>query len=209
MKKCKMCCLSLSVSCFGKHPENADGLKGKCKNCLTKMSNAYKKTKSGLPARMYENQKTNSKRRRMSPPAYTIEELRKWLTEQTLFDILYENWKESGYVRTLVPSCDRIDDRLPYTLENIVLMTWAENKDKGHKMTRSTQVYNPTLLNGGHSSVEKWSKDKKLLLDVYISQAEAARQNPGLYQANINMVCTGKLKSSGGFFWKYIGHTKG
>lgn len=209
MKKCKKCLLTISLNCFGKHPENSDGLKGKCKKCVLEDDKEYKKSKSGLPKRMYDNQKTNSKRRGMPPPSYSNAELRAWLVSQPLYDDLYENWKNSGYSRDLTPSCDRVNDKLPYSLSNITLMTLEENVSKGHRMVRTTEIHNPTMLNGGHRSVEKWSKDQKTILDVYISQAEAARQNPHIQQANISKVCKKLLKSTGGFHWKFTGHTEG
>lgn len=207
MKTCKSCKKLLTESFFGKHPETYDGLKSACKRCLTKESNRYKKTKKGLPARMFNNQKVNSKRRGMPAPNYSIKEFRDWLNSQPLFDELYKNWSESGFSRVLAPSCDRIDDALPYSLDNITLMTWKENKAKGHLMVRNKELYNPTLLNGGHCAVEKWTEDKKTLLKTYISQSEAVRDNKGVQQANISRVCKGQLNKTGGFHWKYAGST--
>lgn len=208
MKKCNICHKTLSVDRFGRHPETTDRLKGGCNTCLTSRTKKYKKSKLGLPARMYSHQKTNSKRRGMEAPNYSLKELRAWLYEQSLFDELYNAWKCSGFSQDLSPSCDRINDKLPYSLDNITLMTWRENRSKGHKMVRTTELHNPTLFHGGHRSVEKWSKDKKTILDIYISQSEASRQNPGVGQGNISKVCKNLLKSTGGFHWKYTGYTK-
>lgn len=50
--------------------------------------------------------------------------------------------------------------------------------------------------------VEQWSKDGKVLIKVYISSNEAARQN-NLNQGNIYNCCNGNCKSTGGFIWKF------
>lgn len=165
-------------------------------------------SKFTLVSRIIGNQRANSKRRGHVPPTYNIKELREWLYDKIEYHILYDKWKKSGYQRGLSPSCDRINNDLPYTLNNIVLTTWDENKQRGHLDVRSKKVKNPTLLNGGHCAVEKWSRDRQTLLHTYISQSEAVRDNPGVFQGNISKVCKGELNHTGGFHWKFSGNTK-
>lgn len=208
MKICKECNELLPLTKFGKKSSNKDGYKAVCHVCYRDINNEYKRSKTGLPTRIFNNQKVNSKRRNMAAPSYSVKELREWLLKQKNFEVLYEAWRNSGFDRELVPSCDRIDDNLPYTLENITLTTGEKNKQKAHQMVRDNKLKNPTLLNGGHRPVEKWTKDGSELLKTYPSQAEAVRQNPSIHQANIQKVCAGKIKSTGGFHWKYVGHTK-
>ena len=49
--------------------------------------------------------------------------------------------------------------------------------------------------------VEQYSLDG-VLLNTYISLQEAATQT-GLYKGNISSACTGRLKTYGGFKWRY------
>lgn len=51
-------------------------------------------------------------------------------------------------------------------------------------------------------AVEKYTKDD-VYLETYESIAEAARQNENVHHANIVKCCQGKIKSTGGFKWKY------
>jgi hypothetical protein len=201
MKKCKTCKKVLPYDKYGKHSETADGYKGSCNVCLRVVTNEYKRSKSGLPARIYNNQKVNSKRRGHPAPDYGVKELRAWLTAQPLFHTLYAAWEASGYERDLVPSCDRKDDSKPYTLSNLTLMTWKENKAKGHQGTRDGSIYNPTLLGGGHKEVTRVDKVTGECV-TFISQSEAARCTPGVYQGNIAKVIQGKIKSTGGYLWR-------
>ena len=51
--------------------------------------------------------------------------------------------------------------------------------------------------------VGKYTLDGKLL-QIYLSCADAARQNPGCYSNLISNVCTGKRATHKGFVWKYL-----
>jgi len=159
------------------------------------------RSKFGLVNGMYSQQKFNSKKRGHSSPEYSVKELREWLYENPKYHTLYKNWVDSDYNKLLTPSCDRNDDSYGYSLDNISITTWGENKAKGHLDTRSKRLHNPTLLNGGHSPVDKLSKDGDFICS-YISQSEAARAN-NVYQANIHKCLTGKIKTTGGFKWRY------
>lgn len=50
-------------------------------------------------------------------------------------------------------------------------------------------------------SVQKFSKNNELL-QTYSSIKEASILN-NLQQSNISMCCNGKLKTSGGFIWRF------
>lgn len=206
IKICKKC--NLKKSDFRPKKHKADGYSANCRDCDKKIDTAHQRTKIGVVARIYNNQKVNSKRRGHSLPSYSLIEFRNFMFNSDVFHKQYKIWTETDYNRLEAPSADRINDSLPYSLDNIQIMSWKENKAKGHKAISKGTVKNSTLFNGGHKPVEKWTKDGSKILKTYPSQAEAVRQNPSIYQANIHKVCTGKIKSTGGFHWKYVGHTK-
>ena len=160
-----------------------------------------KPSKFTLPGKIIGRQRANSKRRKHNLPNYSVKELRDWLYDQTLYHILFNKWVASGYKKELAPSCDRKDDTLPYTLDNIQLMTWAENKSKGHMMVRSNELHNPTLLNGGHRAVRKYSLTGRYL-HTYISQQEAARDT-NVKQGNIHKACNNEIRYTGNFLWRF------
>ena len=71
-----------------------------------------------------------------------------------------------------VPSVDRIDDNIGYTISNIQLMTWGENDKKAHDDMRDGK-----LIGGNKNKpVLQFTKDGKFIAE-YISQNEASRQN--------------------------------
>nr|DAG27989.1 MAG TPA: homing endonuclease [Caudoviricetes sp.] len=76
-------------------------------------------------------------------------------------------------------------------LENLEWVSHAEN---------ANHCYSHELNRAAHP-VEMYSKDGTFINRFY-SMWEAQRQT-GVWQGNIYKVCTGKLKSSGGYVWKY------
>jgi hypothetical protein len=205
IKICKNC--NTEKSDFRPKKHRLDGFSANCRDCDKQLGTAYKRTKIGIIGRMYGNQKVNSKRRCHPAPSYSLTEFRNFLLDSDLFHKQYKVWVESEYDRLEAPSVDREDDNLPYSFNNIQVMSWRENKAKGHKAVSDGTVKNSTLLNGGHRPVEKWTRDGTTIIDTYPSQSEAVRQNPSIHQANIQKVCAGKIKSTGGFHWKYVGAT--
>jgi len=147
----------------------------------------YIKTRNGLIAKIYGAQKYNSKRRGHIPPNYTKLELRVWVLSQPNFEQLYSDWVASDYDKMMIPSCDREDDDLPYTLDTLTLMTWEENDDKG-RVAKKKYVIQYTL--------------DDILIKKYSSQKEAENKS-GVSRSNISKCCRGKRKQAGGFKWKY------
>ncbi len=132
-----------------------------CNSCRTKNNAEYGRTKNGLVGRIYSDQRGSSKTRGHRPPEYTKLALKQWLFSQTLFHELHEEWKQSGYKKRLVPSVDRKEDSIHYCMNNIQLMTWGENYDKG------------TLAKS--KAVEVIGRDG-ISLGIFVSISEASRE---------------------------------
>ena len=90
----------------------------------------YKKSKKGLIAHMYNGQLSSSRRRNHPKPNYSLKELRNFLFDSKKFSILFKEWEANNYIREMVPSLDRIDATLPYSLNNLQIMTWKDNRVK-------------------------------------------------------------------------------
>ncbi len=142
--------------------------------------------------KIYQHQKSSSKKRSMNFPDYTLSEFSFWIKSQHNFKSLWDNYVESGYDKWVAPSCDRLDDYKPYTLDNIRLVTWKENNIKSHSDIR----------NGVNNKLSK----SVICIETgicYHSIHDAGRQT-GIHRQSINAVCTGKRNTAGGCHWRYV-----
>lgn len=191
MKQCFRCKKYKNRNQFNSDVQKKDKLCSICKNCNKKEN----RSKHGKIVRIYRNQVTRSKRRKHPLPTYSKQELIDWCISQSLYHKLHKIWKEAGYNKWLSPSCDRIDDYKPYTLDNIQLMTWVENHKKATDDTKNG------LLNKRSKGVFQYSM-KGLLINEFYSMKEASRTTE-VHQQNISKCCNGKRKSAGGFKWEF------
>jgi hypothetical protein len=129
-KICLKCKVEKPVSEFYSCKSRLDGLQSYCKVCSNDRKREYYRTLNGLVHRIYEHQKISSKKRGHRPPAYNFKALYDWFTNQPNYKELYNNWKNSNYDKDLRPSVDRLDDNKGYSLDNIRLITWYENRKK-------------------------------------------------------------------------------
>lgn len=158
----------------------------------------YNKTFKGLVSKIYSHQKDNSYKRGHSQPSYTKKELMDWIISQETFYKLYFIWVESDHSVELKPSVDRIDDNIGYTMENIQLMTWDDNREKAYQSLRDGLVLR---VKHKYRPVVKYSDDGYVLSE-FSSIQEASRET-GIYNGSITKVCKGERKLAGGFIWKY------
>lgn len=161
---------------------------------ISEYNRQYKRSKSGVVQAIYDQQKSSSKLRGHHAPTYTKQELKEWLYSQELFHVLYDNWKRLDYQTMYKPSVDRKDDYIGYTMENIHLMTWGENKKKGEEDKRHG-------INNKNSKAVLQLDENEVLIAEYPSQSIAARQLNISHQ-NISKCIQGKRSHAGGFLWK-------
>jgi len=199
MKKCFKCKKEKELSEFYKHKSMLDGHLNKCKECTKKdvknNKNNYDKTEKGVVRVLYKAQKSSSKKRGHKAPTYTKQELKDWLYKNN-FKNLYNIWVDSGYKKNLKPSCDRLNDFKGYSLDNIQLVTWKENKDKQVEdvlLARSTSGKRCVAVN-------KYAIDTKELICTYISMASAAREL-GICVQSVCNGCKNPEKPVCGFLW--------
>lgn len=155
----------------------------------------YRRSKHGLVALLYNNQKGNCRNKNRDLPSYTLNELRDWVFSCKHFLTLFSEWEQSGYSKLLTPSIDRKNPLEGYTLSNIQLMTWSENLNKGRKEMTITQG----------KPVEQYSNGE--LIGVYLSLTEAWKQT-GVDFRQIGNCLKGRRKTAKGFEWKYANLTK-
>ena len=154
-----------------------------------------RRTKKGVVETIYNSQKQTSKRKGYSLPTYNKKELEGWIFSQPLFHVLYDNWKRLDYQKNYKPSIDRKDDYVGYTMDNIQLMTWEENKVKGEK-DRVSGINNKI-----NKTVIQYSLDGEYIAEHH-SISEAGRYTNSNFK-HISSCCRKKRKTHNGFIWRY------
>ncbi len=198
-KKCTKCGLIKDISLFNVRKDRPCGIMSGCRQCLSAIgvanSKAFNKTRRGVCSRIYNSQTYHSKKRNHPLPSYSKDDLREWILADISFEKLYLAWVSSGYNTRLKPSVDRLDDSKPYTLCNIQIVTFNENRSKSHMDGKSG------LLQKARRYVTKYSLDGVAICS-YISINEAARVN-GVSAGNISSVCHNSGNTTGGFMWSF------
>ena len=160
-KQCTSCGEFKLLSEYNKCSASKDLLTYFCKKCDKDRHTARKRTKLGLLSEIYSRQKRASKKRHHYPPEYTKDELIYWCINQQIFHELYDNWVLSEYDKWMIPSCDRTDDSMGYSLNRLQLMTWRQNAEKSFKDTRSGK-----LMSGSKPQKKIIGKCRKLYMEL-------------------------------------------
>lgn len=197
LKRCSLCKKEKNADLFPKDKKYSDGLNSWCYECYQKKASSYSKSKSGVVSKIYNHQKDSSKRRNHIPPAYSFNELRDWCYSQYIFHKLYDNWVLNNFDTNLKPSIDRLDDYLPYTFENIRIITWEQNNKKANKDRLNG------INNKGSLAILQFT-----LEDVFIAEyhsSKDAERKTGINHRHILNVCKNKPKyiTAGGYKWRY------
>lgn len=151
---------------------------------LLKNTAQYRKTPKGLLTNSYNHQKNRKK------TEYSLRELQDSFIKNKRFERLFKEWQKSGYKKEMKPTVDRIDCLKGYTLKNIQVLTWAENRYKQRmelKRIRARKCY--MCLNGK-------------VIKVFGSQREAVLKT-GLSQGNLSEALNKKRRTCGGYNWTY------
>ncbi len=197
-KQCSSCNIIKNISEFQKRKNRKCGTTSVCKKCSTVLTVRWKKSLPGVIAIIYNSQKDNSKRRNHPIPTYTKQELSDWLLNDWMFNMLYDNWVNCGYQKSMKPSVDREEDVLPYCFSNqLNIVTWGENCDKGHLDRRRGVGTQGSVC----KKVFQYTKSGDFVAEHY-SQSEASRQT-GVCQGDISACCLGKSKTAGSFKWAF------
>jgi len=190
-KICTTCKTRKPISEYSPHKHGTHGVRSLCKKCTRRWYYDYSRTKDGIIAIIFRDQKKSSNQRRYAHPNYSLVELRIWAFSQDIFHELYDLWVVSGYKKSEKPSFDRIDDYMSYTLDNLQIVTWRENNTREHS----------DRVNGINTkqcdAVLQFTKDM-VFVDEHYSMSQAYRDT-GIN--NISACCSGQLKTAGGFIW--------
>lgn len=103
-----------------------------------KPTRKYEKTINGFLMRVYRNMESRVtgiqwKKAHIYEGLDLLprEQFYDWAKNDSTFNLLYVNWKKSGYNRKITPSINRIDSLLGYLYGNIEWITHSENSRLG------------------------------------------------------------------------------
>ena len=191
-KRCYRCGKIKPLEEFNKNKSKPSGHCDECRECKKELDTQYRRTELGLISGIYSTQKHTSKKRGHLAPNYSKVELIDFMYKNKYIE-LYTAWVYSGYAHNLVPSIDRVDRKLPYTLNNIQLVTWEFNEQKGREESKETYS----------KRVQQYSRSGELLT-IYPSIKEASRVT-GLDPNTISENAKGLRKNFiSPFIWKFI-----
>lgn len=209
LKKCNICSAEKIIEFYYIDNRAKDGRNSTCKKCLKQkrkgLSSEYSrrivKTKEGLLKRIYYTQKSKSKKRGHKAPEYNINDfLSYWITNDD-FNLLFKNWEISNYDNNLKPSCDRKDNNLGYTWENIQFTTLYYNLRKQQLCDQQKEICKKIGIQRTKVIIQK--NLKKETVRVWNGGTIEIKKE---YKSinNIRSVCRGDRKIAYGFIWEYL-----
>jgi len=194
-KQCSSCNKIKTIDNFSIRKHRNNSINNVCKQCLNEKCKDKQKTKDGLIAVIYSTQLASSRVRGHDKPEWNLDELRSWLCNDWLFDMLYNNWKNTGYKKDLKPSIDRIDDDVGYKYSNVRLVTWFDNRHNQYK-----GVYKII------KSVKQYDLCGKFI-KKYDSITLAAKLTNSII-GKISSCCKYQRDTHNNFIWRYSEDTK-
>lgn len=153
----------------------------------------FRKTPKGVLTNLYSKMKERNIAKGFGNLPFTLSELHsKYLGDKT-FCALFSAWENSEYEKDKKPSFDRINPTLGYSLENIKIKTWGENRSKAD-WEKSFIYTTPVVM---------FDENGKLIREF--GSTKEASIITGLRQSGITSCCQGRYKSTGGYVFKYRG----
>lgn len=168
-----------------------------CFNCKNNVSLVVVKSSllndrkdiNGLLYSMYQGQKGSSKQRGHTPPKYSLTEFKQWAFNKTNYKKLFKAYQESNFDSNLVPSVNRLDESVGYSLDNIEMLTWKDHRLKGK--------------GSGHKAVKQFYISGKYI-KTFRSLSDAARELGSIKHVSyLSLICRSGGGVYQGFRWEF------
>lgn len=160
--------------------------KGDFKNWLTKT---------------YSRIKRDSKNKFNEEPSFSKEQLKLWVLERNIMNLL-DTYSSSNFDKNKNPSIDRLDDYKGYSFDNIQLVTWEVNNQRGRLSEKNKKQCSDMAKKRWSKKVAQLDAEGNILA-IYASTREAGRIL-NLDNSTISKVCRGITSNCGGFDWRYV-----
>jgi hypothetical protein len=149
----------------------------------------YRRTEKGVLTNIYAHILERSRKNGFPEPDFDCKYLHQRFLSDKKYLRIYGDWIISGFQKNMKPSIDRINNKKPYTKDNIQILSWAENRFKQSMERRSRKGEVCQILNGK-------------IITTFRSQRDACNKL-NLGQSMLSMALTGKTKTAYGYEWKY------
>lgn len=131
---------------------------------------------------------------------FTKQEFSEWVLSKKIIELL-NNYKNNNFDKNFNPSIDRIDDYKGYSFDNIQLITWKENNEKGRKSFKNKEQCSKMAK-------EKWSKkviqrDLEGNIITIFNSTHDVNRILGFDSSLIARACR-LNKISKGYRWEYV-----
>lgn len=205
--ECKNCIKVRSKNNHDKIKSSEEFKEKKC-SYSKKYRQERKRTKEGWYEKIYRAMRTRNRKNFNLELPFTIEEFIDWIDEnyQEKLDLLLKAYVESDCDKYLCPSIDRIDDYKSYTFDNMQLLTWRQNDEKGTVGIKNKVSCAEVGKKYCSKTVLQYDLDNNLLM-TFSSTHEAERML-GIDASLIAHACRSYKNGKSGYAKGYIWHYK-
>ena len=153
----------------------------------------YRETPKGILTNLYGKMKERNNAKGFGELPFSLKDLHGLYIKNNDFINMVEQWKAKGKKSKDKPSFDRINPLIGYTLKNIQLKTWGENRVKADWEKSFIYTTAVVMLDINMKKIREFESVKEVV------------NATGFSQGNIVMCCQGKRKTVKGYIFRYRG----
>lgn len=151
----------------------------------------FRRTQKGVLTNIYNKMKERSIKYGRPLPDFSLKELHDRFLNDSTFLYIFNNWVKGNYQYYLKPSIDRINPDMPYTMKNIQIMTWRDNRLKGDM--ENSKRRNIAILK--YDFMGNVIENFKSITETH--------EKTGVSKSAIIRSCRGKKICANGYIFKY------